>query len=350
MTQQLKKQQYLPAFPEADHTTEKIYLLAGDLGGTKTNLALYSAIDGELDIVREKTYVSRDYENITDMFVNFLAESRDTPVERICIGVAGPVFNGTVQLTNLSRELTTGEIRQATGVELVALINDLEATAYGLATLSPEHITTLHRGEGSRKGNMAIIAPGTGLGMAGLYWDGQHHHPFASEGGHSDFAARNDVDIKLLKYLQEKYEIASWERVISGPGIYDIYVFLRDVMGYEESSSLREAILKGDKSAVISKSALMADASITKKTMELFVRYLARVSADLALKYKSTGGIFLGGGIPPKIAPLLETGEFYNHYIQGDRMAELLSGVPIHIVNNDKAALWGAAYYAQLLK
>lgn len=350
MTQTMKKLQYLPTFQEAEHTHQRIYLLAGDLGGTKTNLALFSAVDGELDVVREQTYVSRDYTNITDMFTDFLEHSSDTPVQRICIGVAGPVFNGRVELTNLSRELTTEEIRQATGVTHAALINDLEATAYGLATLSPQQLTTLHRGSASHAGNMAIVAPGTGLGMAGLFWDGVSHHPFASEGGHSDFAARNDADIRLLKYLQEKYEIVSWERVVSGPGIRDIYSFLRDVEGYEESSTLRAALQQGDESAVISKSALTGEMGITKKTMELFVRYLGRVSADLAMKYKSTGGLFLGGGIPPKIAPLLETGDFYNHYIQGDRMAELLSSVPLHIVNNDKTALWGAAYYAQLLK
>ncbi|MFB6458031.1 glucokinase [Chitinophaga sp. Hz27] len=350
MTQTVKRLQYLPSFPQAATGMQRVYLLAGDIGGTKTNLALFMAEDGKLDVLREETYVSRDYANVTDMFVKFLSESNDRKVERICIGVAGPVFNGRVELTNLSRELTVDEIRQATGVQTVALINDLEATAYGLATLSPHELTTLHRGSGSHFGNMAIIAPGTGLGMAGLYWDGEYHHPFASEGGHTDFAVRTDLDIKLLKYLQEKYEIVSWERVISGPGIHDIYTFLRDAEGLEESSTLREAMQNGNPSAVISQSALAGDAGITKKTMELFVRYLARVSADLAMKYKSVGGLFLGGGIPPKIAGLLETGEFYNHYIQGDRMAELLASVPLHIVDNDKAALWGAAYYAQLLK
>ncbi|CAL1518278.1 glucokinase [Chitinophaga sp. MM2321] len=348
--QTLKKQHYLPRFVSPVNNGEEVtYLLAGDLGGTKTNLALFRSSEGELDVIREDTYASRDYASFSEMIQHFISQGNDPLPKRICIGVAGPVVNGKVELTNLSRELSEDEIRHSTGIKAVALINDLEATAYGLATLSPEQLTTLHRGAVNNIGNMAIIAPGTGLGMAGLYWDGKNHHPFPTEGGHSDFAPRTDLDILLLRYLQEKYEIASWERVISGPGILAIYQFLRDVKGMEETAELRDAMEEGDPAAVISKAALTGKTSICVKTMELFVRYLARESCNLVLKMKATGGLFLGGGIPPKIAQLLETGEFYHHYLQGDRMAELLAGVPIHIVNNDKSALWGAAYYAGLL-
>lgn len=348
--QTVKKQHYLPRFISPVYKgDEDIYLLAGDLGGTKTNLALFRSADGVLDVVREDTYASRDYASFSEIIQHFIGQGTGRAPQRICIGVAGPVVRGKVELTNLSRELSEDEIRQGTGIKSVALINDLEATAYGLATLSPSQLTTLHRGATDNSGNIAIIAPGTGLGMAGLYWDGNHHHPFPTEGGHADFAPRTDLDILLLRYLQEKYDIASWERVISGPGIYAIYQFLRDVKGMEESTELAAAIDNGDPAAVISKTALSNKVSICVKTMDLFVRYLARESCNLVLKMKSTGGLFLGGGIPPKIAPLLETGEFYHHYLQGDRMAELLASVPIHIVNNDKSALWGAAYYAGLL-
>lgn len=349
--QTLKKQHYLPQFITPTQSGDtKTYLLAGDLGGTKTNLALFSAVDGELDMIREQRYASRDYANFSEIIQHFISESRDTPPQRICIGVAGPVVKGKVELTNLSRELSEDEIRQSTGISAVALINDLEATAYGLATLSPQQLTTLHRGSSEHAGNIAIIAPGTGLGMAGLYWDGTHHHPFPTEGGHTDFAPRTDLDILLLRYLQEKYEVVSWERVISGPGLYDIYQFLRDIKGMDEPAELRAVMNAGDPSAEISKAAIEGKIPVCVKTMELFVRYLARESCNLVLKMKATGGLFLGGGIPPKIAALLETGDFYHHYMQGDRMAELLASVPIHIVNNDKSALWGAAFYAGLLK
>lgn len=349
--QTMKKQHYLPRFmmPVSDNGV-KTYLLAGDLGGTKTNLALFSSVDGELDLIREQRYVSRDYASFSDIIQHFIGESRDTPPQRICIGVAGPVVKGKVELTNLSRELSEDEIRQTTGINAVALINDLEATAYGLATLSPQQLTTLHRGAAEHTGNIAIIAPGTGLGMAGMYWDGKYHHPFPTEGGHTDFAPRTDLDILLLRYLQEKYDIVSWERLVSGPGIYDIYQFLRDIKGMDEPVELRATMNAGDPSAAISKGAIEQKIPVCVKTMELFVRYLARESCNLVLKMKATGGLFLGGGIPPKIAVLLETGEFYHHYMQGDRMAELLASVPIHIVNNDKSALWGAAFYAGLLK
>lgn len=349
--QTLKKQQYLPRFTAPLNSGDtKTYLLAGDLGGTKTNLALFSSLNGELDLIRQEKYASRDYQNFSEMIKRFLSDSADTPPQRICIGVAGPVVKGKVELTNLSRELSEEEIRQSTGIQAVALINDLEATAYGLATLAPHQLTTLHRGAADHSGNIAIIAPGTGLGMAGLYWDGQYHHPFPTEGGHTDFAPRTDLDILLLRYLQEKYDIVSWERLISGPGITDIYEFLRDIKGMDEPTELRTLMDAGDAAAEISKAAIAGKIPVCVKTMELFVRYLARESCNLVLKMKSTGGLFLGGGIPPKIAALLETGGFYHHYMQGDRMAELLASVPIHIVNNDKSALWGAAYYAGLLK
>ncbi|MEI3801060.1 MULTISPECIES: glucokinase [unclassified Chitinophaga] len=349
--QTLKKQQYLPHFIEPVSSGDiKTYLLAGDLGGTKTNLALFSSLNGELDLIKQEKYASRDYQHFSEMIKHFLNGCSDTLPQRICIGVAGPVVKGKVELTNLSRELSEEEIRQSTGIHTVALINDLEATAYGLATLSPQQLTTLHRGAPDHTGNMAIIAPGTGLGMAGLYWDGQYHHPFPTEGGHTDFAPRTDLDILLLRYLQEKYDVVSWERLISGPGITDIFEFLRDIKGMEEPAELRAAMNAGDAAAEISKAAIAGRIPVCIKTMELFVRYLARESCNLVLKMKATGGLFLGGGIPPKIAALLDTGEFYHHYMQGDRMAELLASVPIHIVNNDKSALWGAAFYAGLLK
>ncbi|MCW3465697.1 glucokinase [Chitinophaga nivalis] len=347
----LKKQHYLPRFiAPPEEAVNNSYLLAGDLGGTKTNLALFKASNGALELIREHKYASREYASFSAIIHHFIGECGQTPPQRICIGVAGPVVNGKVELTNLSRELSEAEIRQHTGINKVALINDLEATAYGLATLTDAQLTTLHRGSGNANGNMAIIAPGTGLGMAGLYWDGTWHHPFPTEGGHTDFAPRTDLDILLLRYLQEKYEIVSCERLVSGPGISDIFQFLRDVKGMEVPHSLQTAMQEGDPAAALSQSAISGNTAIAVKTMELFVRYLAREACNLVLKMKATGGLFLGGGIPPKIAALLETGDFYHHYMQGDRMAELLASVPIHIVNNDKTALWGAAYYAEILK
>jgi glucokinase len=341
-----KQQTYLPHFASNNRQgSSQTFVLAGDLGGTKTNLALFKATGEELELMHEHTYRTREYASFDEIIQHFIAQSPETPPARICIGVAGPVIKGKVALTNLSRDLSEEEIKESTSVKYVALINDLEATAYGLATLTPDNLLTLHKGNPANKGNMAILAPGTGLGEAGLYWDGNNYHPFPTEGGHCDFAPRTALDIELLQYLQEKYEIASWERLISGPGINNIYAFLRDVKGMEEPNWLTQALEENDTAAVISENGINRKAAICIKTMELFVRYLGRESANLVLKMKATGGLFLGGGIPPKIASLLENNDFYNHYLQCDRMVELLSAVPIHIINNDKTALWGAAYF-----
>ncbi|WP_225860178.1 MULTISPECIES: glucokinase [Chitinophaga] len=345
----VNKQEYLPRFAnmiDAATTGVPTYVMGGDLGGTKTNLALFNIANGQLQMIDTETYRSREYAAIGDILKLFLSRQPDKTPERICIGVAGPVIDGKVDLTNLALDLSEEEVKHATGVKNVKLINDLEATAYGLGTLTPDQLVTLHRGNVRHKGNMAIIAPGTGLGEAGIFWNGSAYLPFATEGGHCDFAPRTDLDIELLQYFQEKYEIVSWERLLSGPGIMDIYIFLRDEKNMLEPDWLAQTMRENDPAAVISTNALEEKLSICIKTMELFVRYLARESANLVLKMKATGGLFLGGGIPPKIAPLLQNNDFYHHYLQSDRLVELLTGVPIHLINNDKTALWGAAYYA----
>ncbi|GAA0563258.1 glucokinase [Chitinophaga japonensis] len=346
--QQINEQQFLPRFTRMNRASGKapLHVLAGDLGGTKTRLALFEAKDGSMEVIHEHIYRSRDYASFTEIIKDFIAQQPERPPQRICIGVAGPVIKGRVELTNLSKELTVTDIQTATGVEETMLINDLEATAYGLATIGEDSLLTLHRGEPETGGNMAIIAPGTGLGEAGMYWDGALYAPFATEGGHCDFAPRNELDMDLLQYLQEKYQIVSWERLVSGPGIYDTFRFLRDVRHMHVPDWLDQELLEKDPAAVISTNAIQQKVSICIKTMELFVRYLAREAANLVFKMKATGGLFLGGGIPPRIVPLLEDNNFYHHYLQGDRLIALLATVPIHVIINDKAALRGAAYYA----
>lgn len=322
-------------------------ILAGDVGGTKTNLAIYHAATAGLATLAEQRYPSDQFSSIIDILKEFLAANHQHPIHRICLGVAGPVLNGRVELTNIGWELDVADIRQQLHLEQVALINDLEATAYGLAALQPDDFITLHPGRENSNGNMAIIAPGTGLGEAGLYWNGRNHFPFPTEGGHTGFAPRTDADIALLRVLQQKYGMVSWERVVSGPAIFDIYEFLRDQLSYEEPEWLNKALLHHDDDpAVISTAALNKAAPICVETMDFFVRYLAYESANLVLKLKATGGLFLGGGIPPKIAPLLQQESFYRHYLDSDRMQHLLETVPIRIIQNDKTALIGAGWYA----
>ncbi|HEU4551897.1 MAG TPA: glucokinase [Chitinophaga sp.] len=341
-------QRFLPRFAHMSRPAGKLplHVLAGDLGGTKTRLALFEAGADNLQLIDEQVYSSRAYTSFPAVVKEFIGRQAGRKPERICIGVAGPVIRGKVSLTNLSMELSVADIQQQTNISETTLINDLEATAYGLATIGQEGLLTLHGGASDNTGNMAIIAPGTGLGEAGLFWDGELYAPFATEGGHCDFSPRNELDMELLQYLQEKYQIVSWERLVSGPGIYDTFKFLRDIRHMHVPDWLENDVLKKDPAAVISGNAIDQKVSVCIKTMELFVRYLARESANLVFKMKATGGLFLGGGIPPRIIPLLQDNSFYNHYLQGDRLIELLASVPIHVISNDKAALWGAAYYA----
>jgi glucokinase len=334
------------AFPRKSELGNKsLTILAGDVGGTKTNFALYRATKENMESIKESTYHSADYLSFQDLLHQFLLENAASIPDRISLGVAGPVLKDKVEITNLSWTLERHDLLAQTKASEVLLINDLEATAYGLAALKEDDFITIHESSGNYQGNIAIIAPGTGLGEAGLFWDGSAHHPFPTEGGHSDFAPRTDVDIELYQYLRKKYEVVSWEKVIAGPGIYDIYQFLCEIRGREKAEWLQGLLHNQDPSAVISQMAVEERDSACIETMQLFVRYLARESSSLVLKMKATGGLFLGGGIPPKITPLLQQNNFYDNYLDSDRMQHLLKNVTIKIILSNKTALLGAAYY-----
>lgn len=335
------------AFPRRGQISDKgITVLAGDIGGTKTNLAFFRATQQEVTLLHAAKYPSTDYPSILVILQQFLTETNQPLPDRICLGVAGPVLDGRVELTNLNWAIDCAALREQTKVKEVVLLNDLEATAWGLAALRADDFITVHHGVDGNTGNIAIIAPGTGLGQAGLYWSGKEYHPFPTEGGHCDFSPRSTLDMELCSYLQTQYEVVSWEKVVAGPGIYDIYQFLRDVKKKEEPSWLAERWPHEEHpSAVISQAAIQQKAAICVETMDLYVRYLARECSNLVLKMKATGGLFLGGGIPPKIAPLLQQESFYQHYMDCDRMQHLLEKVTIRIIRNDKTGLLGAAWY-----
>lgn len=316
-------------------------IVAADIGGTKTNTALYRFDGNDLQLLNEKRYVSKDYHSLTDIIHDFTGGKLP---DRISAAVAGPVLEGKSKLTNLSWELDS----QAMSLDLkipVSFINDLEATAYGLTGLGKEEMASLATGETGAKGNIAIIAPGTGLGEAGLYWDGQHYHPFATEGGHSDFAPRTQTDIELFLYLQQQFGHVSWERVVSGMGIKNIYHFLTEARKEAIPEWLSQRMQEKDPAAVISEAALNHEDPVCSETMELFVRYLATEASSLVLKLMATGGLYIAGGIPPKILPLLQHDNWEKNFDNNGRMHDLSEKVPVHVVLNDKMALQGAAYY-----
>jgi len=214
-----------------------------------------------------------------------------------------------------------------------------------MAGLGEDELLTLAAGDANAKGNIAIIAPGTGLGEAGLYWDGRHYHPFATEGGHSDFAPRTKTDVELFWFLQRQYGHVSWERVVSGMGIRNIFHFLTEGRHEDIPEWLSQRLKDEDPAAVISEAAIKHEDLVCAETMELFVRYLATEASSLVLKLMATGGLFIAGGIPPKILPLLQSNSWEGNFDNNGRMHDLSDRVPIHVVLNDKMALQGAAWY-----
>ena len=318
-------------------------ILAGDIGATKTNLALFKIHKGQLTLVKEKTYHTRDYHAFTEMVRSFHRDKLPV-INGICLGVAGPVTRGKVKGTNFPWEIDSEEISRELRVQSVTLINDMEANAYGMSALAKSDFEVLKEGS-NIPGNAVIISPGTGLGEAGLFWDGSHYHPYATEGGHCDFSPRNDLDWELWKYLHQKFGHVSWERVVSGPGIYSIYDFLRGFRGNAEPKWLQDKIQQGDAAAVITAVAHEKSDPICVETLDLFVRYLAIESAQFALKTKATGGIYIGGGIVPKIIGMINREIFTENFVAAGRMNPLLQQMPVQVVLNDKTPLLGAAYY-----
>jgi glucokinase len=326
--------------------TDTNLILAGDIGGTKTHLALFSRRNGKLREEERKIFASQSYSGLKPVLQEFLG-SHQRPIEGACFGIAGPVVDGKVKTTNIPWLVDGEEIATALSLGSVALLNDLEASAYGIFTLEPHELFTLNEGVSGRRANKVLIAAGTGLGEATLYDDGRDYHPLASEGGHGDFAPRDDTEIDLLWYLIKKFGHVSYERVVSGPGIANIYAFLRDSGRIEEPGWLKEKIAAAeDASAAISQEGLAGNSAIAVQTLDLFVSVYGAEAGNLALRGKATGGVYVGGGIAPKILAKLKDGSFMRAFLDKGRYRELLSSIPVRVILNDKAALQGAAFYA----
>jgi glucokinase len=324
---------------------KKATVLGGDAGGTKVNLAIFEATASDVRIVRSSTYHSGSFPSVNKILQQFLQENADHKPEKICMGVAGPVFEGRATVTNLPWHVDANEISAATDIKQVILLNDLEATAYGVAGLEEKDFSVLHDGDPDEGGNISILAPGTGLGEAGLFWDGQSYHPFATEGGHCDFSCRSAMDLELHDYMLRKYKVVSWESIIAGPGIYSIFQFLCEVKNRTMSAAIEDKLKGNDPSAVISEAAIEETDAVCIETMQIFVRNLARECCNLILKMKSTGGLLLAGGIPPKILSLLGESYFYENLLDCDRMQDLIKKVPIKVILNDLTAMIGAGWY-----
>lgn len=321
---------------------KEMMILAGDIGGTKTNIAVFAVKKGLLHRVAMETYASREHPGLSEIVEKFLA-AHDERVSRACFGIAGPVKQGRSQTTNLAWTVDSAQLAHQLGLERVGLLNDLEATAWGIAALEPADLAVINPGLPDPQGNAAVIAAGTGLGEAGLEWNGTAHWPFASEGGHCDFAPRNDLEIDLLRYLSGQFGHVSYERVLSGPGLHNVYRFFRDTRRAEEPSWLAEELAQEDPAAVISQVALERRAAICEQSLDLFVRAYAGEAGNLALKTMATGGVYLAGGIAPKIAEWLIGPVFLHEFAAKGRLQALLEQVPVKIIVNQLVGLLGAA-------
>ena len=323
-------------------------ILAEDVGGTKTVIAQYQLNEqGALEQQRLATYPSRDYLSLDHILQGFLKQTPDDPVLAACFGVAGPVIRGQSRTTNLPWFLSEQDLAKVVGTPRVKLLNDLEATAYGMLFLGPHERVILNPGISGSTGNIAVLAAGTGLGEAILYWDGLRHHAIATEGGHSDFAPRTDREIELLRYLRTRLGgHVSYERALSGPGLFSIYLFLRDSGYGVEPEWVAEALQAGDPSATISRLALAGEDPLCIAALELFANLYGAEAGNLALKCLATGGVFIGGGIAPKILPVLMGGAFMDGFLDKGRFAALLKDLPVCVATNPQTALLGAANYA----
>ncbi len=349
-------------------------ILAGDIGGTKTRLALFEWTTERVEPVREETYPSRDYGALEDVLREFV----DTPLARpaspsgpdassdeeptadlqasgeaapplitaACFGVAGPVMENRCRATNLPWIVDGNELAHAFSLGPVRLLNDLEAMAHGVVLLRPDELAVLNQGKApGDKSVMALIAAGTGLGEAVLMWDGVRYRALPSEGGHADFAPNSDLEIELLRYLRGNFVHVSYERVLSGPGLQAIYEFLRDTKK-NEPTWMAERLKVGDPAATIAEVGMSRQAEICVQALELFVSIYGAEAGNLALKALALDGVYVGGGIAPKILKKMEEGGFLRAFTGKGRYKRLMSGIPVRVILNPRTALLGAASLA----
>jgi glucokinase len=317
-------------------------ILAGDIGGTNARLAFFDVQNGHFRLVSSSVFPCREYAGLDQIVSKFVDTTKLHP-DAACFGVPGPVRNGRVETSNLPWIIESKRLADELNLKQAVLINDLEANAWGIATLDTADVVPLNKGKGNPVGNQAVISAGTGLGEAGMYWDGSQHRIFATEGGHCDFAPRDSLEIDLFRYLSGRYGHVSYERVVSGPGLVNVFHFLRDSGRGTEPQWLTDEMAHGDPAASISRAALAGKCALCEKALDLFVSVFAAEAGNLALKVMATGGVYLGGGIAPKMLTKLSGPLFMHSFVGKGRMQALLETVPVKVITNDKTALMGAA-------
>ena len=317
-------------------------ILAGDIGGTNVRLAFFDVLDGQFRLISASVFPSREYAGLDEIVAKFVHASAVRP-DRACFGIAGPVRNGRVEASNLPWVIESKRLADELQIRKALLINDLEANAWGIPALDPQDVVTLNQVKGNFPGNQAVISAGTGLGEAGMFWDGSQHHVFACEGGHADFAPRNDLEVDLLNYLRTRFGHVSYERVVSGPGLVNVFNFLRDTGRGTSPKWLADEMSHSDPAAAISRAALESKCPLSEQALDLFVSIYGAEAGNLALKTMATGGVYLGGGIAPKMLVKLSGPLFMQAFVGKGRMQTLLEAMPVRVIINEKTALLGAA-------
>jgi glucokinase len=323
-------------------TSKGAFILAGDIGGTKTNLGLFTRGKRRPVLKVLETYASPEFPNLEDIIDRFL-ERHKVSISNACFGIAGPVKNGRCKTTNLLWDVSERKLKNRFGWNRVLLVNDLTASAYAIPILTKRELFPLNQARTARKGNLGLIAPGTGLGTALMICKDSQYVPVPSEGGHADFAPKNEAEINLWKYLHQRLGHVSMERVLSGPGLFIIYCWLKYTGQGAEPTWLTQKMNESDPPKVISEAALVERQPLCVKTLDLFVSILGSAAGNLALTGLTTGGIYLGGGIAPRILPKLQEGAFMRAFVDKGRFSGLLSQIPVRVILNDRAALMGAA-------
>lgn len=323
-------------------------IIAGDIGGTKTVIGLYERTTGGLHQADERVFASAEYHALETILSEFLRNHPGVKLDAASFGIAGAIIDGRVHTTNLTWDVSETALQAALKCP-VKLLNDLQATAYGVRYLSREELEPLNPGAVRHKGNIAVIAAGTGLGEAFLWWDGMRLHPTATEGGHADFAPRNEQEIDLLRYLQKHFgKHVSYERVLSGPGFYNVYCFLRDTGFAPEPQWLKNALNSSeDHSASIADAGLAGESPLCEETLRLFASIYGAEAGNMALRCMALGGVFVAGGIAPKlIQALRKDGVFMESFAAKGRLSEVLKGIEVNVAMNPHAPLIGAAHFA----
>ena len=319
-------------------------ILAGDVGGTKTNLALYLREGSALRREELRSFPSGRYPALEAILAEFLAGSPG--VDSVCIGVAGPVVSGRSRVTNLPWVVDGDSVKKAVGARRAYLINDLQATAFSVPFLSGESLAVLQGGEAEPRGTIALIAAGTGLGAAFLVWGGAGYLPVASEAGHADFAPRDEREMRLFRYLKGRHGRASVERALSGPGLHAVYRFLRESEKMAESPEVVARLAAEDPPRVIAQEGISGGSDACREALRVFSSLYGAQAGNFALQVMAMGGVYLGGGIAPAILPALSEGPFLESFLAKGRFREFLARVPVRVIRDDKAALLGAARYA----